>query len=186
MDRTEVEKLVVVASKSVSCGGGVGSSGHPNVYLKMGDYVKAERIYLDIIEQNKKMFGERSITAIKPTIQLAKVMIENRDNNDEILKLLEEIRGIIDENLGKMHPKYAEVLQLESEVFMRKGKYYNAEKTILEARNIWIEKLSKKHVKTADNIMLNGEIQYQNNHLDQKFCELGSHICLFFYMRFCL
>tara|TARA_B110000037_G_scaffold102901_1_gene119929 strand:- start:32975 stop:37651 length:4677 start_codon:yes stop_codon:yes gene_type:complete len=149
------------------------------VYLKMGDYVKAERIYLDIIEQNKKMFGERSITAIKPATQLAKVMIENRDNNDEILKLLEEIRGIIDENLGKMHPKYAEVLQLESEVFMRKGKYYNAEKTILEARNIWIEKLSKNHVKTADNIMLNGEIQYQKKNYDNAISEFEGALELY-------
>ena len=40
MDRTEVEELVVVASKSVSCGGGGGSSGHPNVYLKLGDTKK--------------------------------------------------------------------------------------------------------------------------------------------------
>ena len=40
MERTEVEELVVVASKFVSCGGGVGSSGHPNVYLKLGNTKK--------------------------------------------------------------------------------------------------------------------------------------------------
>jgi uncharacterized Zn-finger protein len=36
MDRTELGQSVVVTSKSVSCAGG-GSSGHPNVYLKIGD-----------------------------------------------------------------------------------------------------------------------------------------------------
>jgi uncharacterized Zn-finger protein len=39
MDRTENEQLVTVKSKSVNCDGG--SSGHPNIYLKIGEEKKA-------------------------------------------------------------------------------------------------------------------------------------------------
>ena len=35
MDETKKEQLVVVKSKSVNCDGG--SSGHPNIYLKIGE-----------------------------------------------------------------------------------------------------------------------------------------------------
>ena len=39
MHRTENEQLVTVKSKSVSCDGG--SSGHPNIYLKIGEEERA-------------------------------------------------------------------------------------------------------------------------------------------------
>ena len=39
MDRAENEQLIVVKSKSVNCDGG--SSGHPNIYLKIGEDEKA-------------------------------------------------------------------------------------------------------------------------------------------------
>ena len=35
MDETKKEQLVVVKSKSVNCDGGL--SGHPNIYLKIGE-----------------------------------------------------------------------------------------------------------------------------------------------------
>jgi len=33
----ETEKPVIVTSRSVSCDGGIGLAGHPNVYLNIGD-----------------------------------------------------------------------------------------------------------------------------------------------------
>ena len=39
MDRAENEHLIVVKSKFVNCDGG--SSGHPNIYLKIGEDEKA-------------------------------------------------------------------------------------------------------------------------------------------------
>ena len=39
MDRAENEQPIVVKSKSVNCDGG--SSGHPNIYLKIGEDEKA-------------------------------------------------------------------------------------------------------------------------------------------------
>jgi uncharacterized Zn-finger protein len=39
MEETEREQLVVVKSKSVNCDGG--SSGHPNIYLKISEDEKA-------------------------------------------------------------------------------------------------------------------------------------------------
>ena len=37
MGITDFEQQVIVASRSVSCAGGIGSSGHPNVYLNIGE-----------------------------------------------------------------------------------------------------------------------------------------------------
>ena len=37
MDSTEIERPVIVETRSVSCDGGNGSAGHPNVYLNIGD-----------------------------------------------------------------------------------------------------------------------------------------------------
>ena len=34
---TDIEPKDVVESRSVSCDGGIGSSGHPNVYLYIGN-----------------------------------------------------------------------------------------------------------------------------------------------------
>ena len=56
MGRTEIEQVVVVTSKSVSCGGG-GSSDHPNVYLKIGDEKKVvcpycSRLFILEIDDN--------------------------------------------------------------------------------------------------------------------------------------
>ena len=56
MDRTGVEQSIVVTSKSVSCAGG-GSTGHPNVYLKIGDDRKVvcpycSRVFILNIDDN--------------------------------------------------------------------------------------------------------------------------------------
>ena len=37
MGITDIEQKVVVESRSVSCDGGMGLSGHPNVYLNIGN-----------------------------------------------------------------------------------------------------------------------------------------------------
>ncbi len=37
MGITDLEQRDIVESRSVSCDGGIGSSGHPNVYLKIGN-----------------------------------------------------------------------------------------------------------------------------------------------------
>ena len=36
MSITEIDNQVAVVSRSVSCDGGIGSAGHPNVYLNIG------------------------------------------------------------------------------------------------------------------------------------------------------
>jgi uncharacterized Zn-finger protein len=36
MDSTEVEQPIIVETSSVSCDGGNGAEGHPNVYLNIG------------------------------------------------------------------------------------------------------------------------------------------------------
>ncbi len=37
MEKSELEQPTTVDSKTVSCDGGNGSSGHPHVYLNIGD-----------------------------------------------------------------------------------------------------------------------------------------------------
>ena len=37
MGITDIEQQVIVASRSVSCAGGIVSSGHPKVYLNIGE-----------------------------------------------------------------------------------------------------------------------------------------------------
>ncbi|MFP6711401.1 MAG: zinc-finger domain-containing protein [Rhodospirillales bacterium] len=36
MDSTDIEEPIVVETEQVSCDGGSGASGHPNVYLSIG------------------------------------------------------------------------------------------------------------------------------------------------------
>ena len=36
MAAIEIESKVIVQSRSVSCDGGIGAAGHPNVYLNIG------------------------------------------------------------------------------------------------------------------------------------------------------
>ncbi|MBT3989803.1 MAG: zinc-finger domain-containing protein [Rhodospirillaceae bacterium] len=36
MDTTEIEQPITVETSSVSCDGGSGAAGHPNVYLNIG------------------------------------------------------------------------------------------------------------------------------------------------------
>jgi uncharacterized Zn-finger protein len=37
MTNTDIEHPFIVETKSVSCDGGSGTSGHPNIYLNIGD-----------------------------------------------------------------------------------------------------------------------------------------------------
>ncbi len=37
MDSTEIEQPIIAETSSVSCDGGGGADGHPNVYLEIGD-----------------------------------------------------------------------------------------------------------------------------------------------------
>jgi len=36
MDSTEIEQPIIVETSAVSCDGGGGAAGHPNVYLNIG------------------------------------------------------------------------------------------------------------------------------------------------------
>src|SRR5690606_22130736 len=85
-----------------------------NVYTSMGDYGRAAHLYNTLINQNIKMFGEKNIAIVAPTIALAKVRNINGDDLNQTVSILENVKNIVKEALSSEHPLIADISQLQA------------------------------------------------------------------------
>lgn len=138
-----------------------------DIYTHMGDLTKAEELYLQLIEQNRKIYGENNIKEVDPTIALARVRLQNKDDFKETYDILEKAKGIVSTSLNDKHPLYAEIIQLQAETQIETREFESAQKLLLQAYVIWDEKFGKKYVKTADNVANQARLNYEKEDFDK-------------------
>ncbi len=117
-------------------------------YQTMGNFQKAEMLFLSIIENYQKNYGKNNLeyaTAIGNLATLYQITSKLTES-----KVLLEEALIIDENLlGKQHPKYATTLHNLASIYQQEGNSQKAKPMLEEALRIDKSVYGESHPKFA-------------------------------------
>lgn len=130
------------------------------VYKEMGDFENAKKRYIDIIANNKKIFGDNSVKVAESYLRLARIKLLNKDLAEEIKTTIDSAQKIIEPSLGTKHPLYASALELKAEVNVQEGNYDEALKQLSEAKIIWLESYGSRHINVGNNDKLTASLYY--------------------------
>lgn len=118
------------------------------LYKWMGDYEKAEPLYLAGIEFDKKVLDSDDPDYAMSLNNLA-AFYEIAGDYEKAEPQYLEAKNIFQKTLGKEHPKYANVLGNLSLLYLSMREYTKAEQLALEAKRIREKVLGKTHRKYA-------------------------------------
>lgn len=132
-----------------------------DLYLTLGDYVRAEDFILKTIASQEEQFGRKHLEVAKSLSQLGIIRYAKGDQVRQIEKPLVESRNIISQVLGTDNPPYAEVLKNTALLSIAQKKYPEALSFLSQAEAIWSKKTGSKNSVLAAGIYgLSGDVYY--------------------------
>jgi CHAT domain-containing protein len=120
-------------------------------YRKMGEYAKAEPLYLQAREIRRKVLGEEHPDYAVTLNNLA-LLYRRMGKNAEAEPLYLQARKIQKKILGEEHPVYASTLNNLALLYRVMGEYSKAEPLYLQAREIRKKSLGERHPHYAQSL----------------------------------
>jgi len=134
-----LEKLVRESAAYGSC-----AHNHGRVFSYKGDYLEAEKWYLEAKSIREKVLGKEHPDYAASLSNLASIYAL-MGNNEKALPLQIEAKAIREKVLGKEHPNYISSLNGLAVNYMAMSNYEKAEPIYIEAKAIHEKVLGKQH-----------------------------------------
>jgi len=132
------------------------------VYFQIGDLERASTLAQSIIKAYEDKLGPTYLGIADVLIQKTKIELELNLKNDHLLNQLNRATGIVTQNVGDRHPKFAEIIQLRALIMLRKNELKVALIQLQAANLIFTSSYGDNHPKTADNQVNIAALYYQS------------------------
>ena len=171
----EAEKVAMRAESIASSVYQEGSSKFAPIYLllaeihiSIGDYEKAEGTIQRAIEIQRKQFGSDHVDVGKALKDLALIKFHSGDNIQDVDRIMEEAKSIIEEKLGNRNPTYAKLLTEQARIYISSNRLDEAFNSLTLAESIWAAKVGRRNnINTAAIYTLIGDIHYFQREYDK-------------------
>ncbi|MFK7899274.1 MAG: CHAT domain-containing protein [Cyclobacteriaceae bacterium] len=122
------------------------------LYEAIGDYENEEVSYKEILAIQESVLGNNHVSIAKTYNSLALVEYFNGKSNKEVDGLFNESLTIIENNIGKTNPTYAQGLMDKASFYIATNKLTEADELLNQADRIWetSSKLGKNNVHSAE------------------------------------
>jgi CHAT domain-containing protein len=164
-DFAEAEKSLHTAMEIAENSYGKKSLNYSNIlFLQMklntaiGDYERALEVGSQALAIQEGVLGRNHIKVAQTLNELALVKYFDKAPFEEVMAFNNESLAIIEQNLDRKNPIYADVLKNRSLLFLEQNRLPEAESALEEAKLIWLEKFGEKDKHIADYFFLKGGI----------------------------
>lgn len=144
----KAQKLYKISIPSADYNPLTASQELASVYLKIGEYVKAEEILSEALRNNKILYGDNSQKLILPLIDYGKLQLIKGDYT-AVEKNARAALDISEKVFGKKSTKNTPALLLLGELYATIGDYERSEELYTTAITILESQFGRKHVDVA-------------------------------------
>lgn len=129
-------------------------------YALLGDYESALQYMRQALAVKEQQLNNEHIELGKTYVDYALIMFYQNpnENSQKAKEMLAKAQTIMEQNFGKTHPLYAEVLKDLATIEIANTQYNQAFVLLTQANNIWKEKLGEDNINSAETSMLLGDI----------------------------
>ncbi|MBT29269.1 MAG: hypothetical protein CMO01_06370 [Thalassobius sp.] len=140
---------------------------HAEIDNAIGDYEGAESLINHAISIEKKVFGENHIELANSYSYLALTKLYSGADFEEVESLMGKSLSIIEQNLGKDNPIYAEALKNLALIQTENDKLDEAIKNLEVSNQIWIDRLKTDiNTNSAEIELLKGDVQLKKGEFE--------------------
>ncbi len=136
-----------------------------NIAATIGDFEHALNDYQHVLNIQKKLLGDDHISVATTLTELAITQFLKDKNTENTLELLEKAAGIVEKQLGKENPLYAESLEKIATYYISIGELQKADKYLEQANFIWLNKagLGKLNINSTNILALRSDIMKEQS-----------------------
>ncbi|MCP4521206.1 MAG: CHAT domain-containing protein [Cytophagales bacterium] len=131
----------------------------------IGDFDHALNDYNEVLVVEEQLLGKKHIAVASSLTEKAMTQFAKDSKTENILELLNESASIIEQQLGKENPLYAEALQHIASYHTYMGQLDTANQYLQQANDIWIQKagLGKVNINSTNILVLRADILKRQN-----------------------
>lgn len=135
------------------------------VYKQLGQYEKAEPIYLKAIEIYKNAYGN-TLPEYASLLNNLGSLYQEIGNYDAAIPLFSEASKIWAKTIGENHPNYATVVNNLAYLYLSLGRYEDAESLFLQSKEIRRKNFGENHEIYAQSLLSVGLVYYRMGHYE--------------------